>query len=97
MLLSGPVQPPSPSAVTQLREGTCGPLRAERCVGGVPGHPAFHQDHVVATDLVLQAYLMLCMLRDPLPTPAMDAGEVDIREINGHPARLSVNIGQVAT
>ena len=72
-------------------------MRAELCVGGVPWHPAFHQDHVVATDLVLQAYLMLCMLRDPLPTPAMDAGQVGIGEINGHPARLSVDIGQVAT
>jgi hypothetical protein len=48
----GPVQPPSRGAVTQSREGTGGPLRAERCVGGVPGHPAFHQDHVVAADLV---------------------------------------------
>jgi hypothetical protein len=93
----GPVQPPSPSAVTQSREETGGPLRAELCVGGIPGHPAFHQDHVLATDLVLQAYLMLCTLRDPLLTPAMDAGEVDIGKINGHPARLSVDIGQVTT
>ena len=64
-------------------------MRAELCVRGIPGHPAFDQDHVVATDLVLQAYLMLCMLRDPLLTPAMDAAEVDMGEINGHPARLS--------
>jgi len=51
----------------------------------------------LATDLALQAYLMLCTLRDPLLTPAMDAGEVDIGKINGHPARLSVDIGQVTT
>jgi len=49
----GPVQPPSRSAVTQSREGAGGPLRAELGVRGVPGHPAFHQDHVVAADLVL--------------------------------------------
>jgi len=49
----GPVQPPSRSTVTQSREGTSGPFRTERCVGGIPGYPAFHQDHVVAADLVL--------------------------------------------
>lgn len=49
----GPVQPPSRSAVTQSREGAGGPLRAELCVRGVPGHPAFHQNHVVAAGLVL--------------------------------------------
>jgi hypothetical protein len=79
----GPVQPPSPSAVTQSREGTGSPLRAERCVGGIPGHPTFHQDHVVATNLMLQAYLMLCTLRDPLLTPALNAREVGRGEING--------------
>ena len=74
----GPVQPPSRSAVTQSRKGTGSPVRTELCVRGVPGHPAFHQDHVGATDLVLQAYLMLCMLRDPLLTPALDAGEIGL-------------------
>jgi hypothetical protein len=49
----GPVQPPSRSAVMQSREGAGGPLRAELGVRGVPGHPAFYQDHVVAADLVL--------------------------------------------
>lgn len=88
----GPVQPPSPSAVTQSRKGTGGPLRTELCIGGIPRHPAFHQDHVVATDLVFQAYLMLCMLRDPLLTPELDAGEVGLGEINSHPARLVVDI-----
>lgn len=92
----GPVQPPSRNAVTQSREGTGGPVRAELGVGGVPGHPAFHQDHVVATDLVLHAYLMLCMLRDLLLTPALDAGEVGLGKINSHLGRLSVDIGEVA-
>jgi hypothetical protein len=35
---------------------------------------------------------MLCMLRDPLLTPELDAGEVGLGEINGHPARLVVDI-----
>jgi hypothetical protein len=38
---------------------------------------------------------MLRMLRDPLLTPALDAGEVGLGEINGHPARLLVDIGEV--
>jgi len=49
----GPVQPPSRDAVTQSRERTGGPSRAELCIGGIPGRPAFHQDHVAAADLVL--------------------------------------------
>jgi hypothetical protein len=39
---------------------------------------------------------VLCMLRDPLLTPALDAGEIGLGKINGHPARLSVDIGQVS-
>lgn len=91
-----PIQPPSHSTVTQSREGTCTPLRAERCVGGVPGHPAFHHDHVVTADFVLQAYLVQCMIGDLLHAPALDADEVGFGEINGHPGRLSVDIGEVA-
>jgi hypothetical protein len=48
----GPIQPPSRRAVAQSREGTRGPLRAERCVRAVPRHSAFHKDHVVAADLM---------------------------------------------
>ena len=66
---------------------------AERCVGSIPGHSAFHQDHVVAPDLVFEAYLVLCTVGDPLLTPALDAGEVGLGEIEGHPGRLSVDIG----
>jgi len=62
----GPTSSLSRSAVAQSREGTGGPLWAKRCVGGIPGHSAFHQDHVVAADLVFEAYLVLCTLGDPL-------------------------------
>ena len=39
---------------------------------------------------------MLCTLGDPLLAPALDAGEVGLREIDGHPGRLSVDIGEVS-
>jgi hypothetical protein len=70
-------------------------LRTELYVGGIPEHPVFRQDPVVATDLVLQAYLMLCTLGDPLLAPALDAGEGGLGEIDGHPGRLSAGIGEV--
>jgi hypothetical protein len=39
---------------------------------------------------------MLGVLGDPLLTPALDASEVDLGKINGHPSRLSVDVGEVA-
>ena len=39
---------------------------------------------------------MLCILGDPLLAPALDAGEVGLGEIDGHPGRLSVDIGEVS-
>jgi hypothetical protein len=39
---------------------------------------------------------MLGMLGDPLLTPALDASEVGLGEIDGHAGRLSVDIGEVA-
>jgi SAM-dependent methyltransferase len=39
---------------------------------------------------------MLCILGDPLLAPALDAGEVGLGEIDGHPGRLPVDIGEVA-
>ena len=91
----GPVQPPFHSAMPQSREGTGSPFRAERCVGGIPRHSAFHQGHVVTADLVFEAYLMLGTLGDPLLTPALDASEIGLRKIKSHPGSLSIDIGEL--
>jgi hypothetical protein len=37
---------------------------------------------------------MLCTLGDALLTPALDAGEIGLGEIEGHPGRLSIDIGK---
>lgn len=67
-------------------------MRAEWCVGGIPRHSAFHQDHVVTADVVFEAYLMLGTLGDALLTPALDAGEIGLGEIKSHPGSLSIGI-----
>jgi hypothetical protein len=44
----------------------------------------FGDGHGVAVDLVFQAELMLGVGGDPLAAPALEVGEVGVREIRGH-------------